>query len=149
MSAEARITRHRPGTPRPRFGPRVLVGFSGRTDIAWLRVLRPGFRHCFAVIECEGLWLLYDPAAHQTRLQPLGAVAMGTVLQWLQADEVTVVCRRTVDAPPRLAPIRPYTCVEAVKRLLGIQAQWVITPRQLFRQLTAPERINTKNMKKT
>jgi hypothetical protein len=29
---------------------RVLVVFSGTTDIPWLRVLKPGFRHCFALV---------------------------------------------------------------------------------------------------
>jgi hypothetical protein len=43
-----------------------------------------------------------------------------------------VVETRIRPAPRRPAPLRPYTCVEAVKRILGLHAPWVITPWQLY-----------------
>jgi hypothetical protein len=43
------------------------------------------------------------------------------------------VIATTLMIPPRvLAPIRPFTCVEAVKRVLGLRAPWVFTPWQLY-----------------
>ncbi len=33
-----------------------------------------------------------------------------------------------------LAP-RPLTCVEAIKRLVGLESAWTLTPWQLFRRL--------------
>jgi hypothetical protein len=41
----------------------------------------------------------------------------------------------------RLAPVRPFTCVEAVKRLIGIHAPWTLTPWQLFGHLTDENKI--------
>ena len=32
-------------------------------------------------------------------------------------------------------PLRPYSCVESVKRILGIRAGLVLTPWQLYRHL--------------
>ena len=124
------------GAQSDRCESRVVVAFVGETDIPWLRLLRPGFRHCFAVIECSGHWLIYDPASHQTRLDRLGRLALAELLNWLTLPNTTLICCRTKAAPARLAPVRPYTCVEAVKRILGIRAALVLTPWQLFRHLT-------------
>ena len=128
-------------TPAPRPG-RVVVVFSGATAIPWLRMLKPGFRHCYALIEDRGQWLMYEPASHQTRIERIGRAPLGEVLRWLDASDTTFVCCRQLTAPLRMAPIRPFTCVEAVKRVLGIHAPWVLTPWQLFRHLT------TENKKK-
>ncbi len=115
---------------------RILIVFSGATDLRWLRVLKPGFRHCYAVLESAGGWLLVDPASHQTRIEYLGPMSLRRMLEGLQTAETTVVCCRRRAAPMRLAPIRPFTCVEAVKRLIGIHAPRVLTPWQLFGHLT-------------
>ena len=39
--------------------------------------------------------------------------------------------------PLRCAPPGPFTCVEAVKRALGLRAPLVWTPRQLYRHLNS------------
>ena len=36
------------------FGGRALAVFSGKADLGWLRLLRPGFRHCFVALEEAG-----------------------------------------------------------------------------------------------
>lgn len=120
---------------------RIVVVFSGATDLRWLQALKPGFRHCYAVLKNAGGWLLIDPASHQTRIEYLGPMPLRRLLVGLQTAETTVVCCRRRDAPMRLAPIRPFTCVEAVKRLIGIHAPWTLTPWQLFDHLTAENKI--------
>ena len=49
----------------------ALVVFSGRTDLPALRILKPGFRHCFAVVQCDGDWLLVEPLAHRLEVSVL------------------------------------------------------------------------------
>ena len=36
----------------------------------------------------------------------------------------------------RPAPWGPFTCVEVVKRVLGLHDRWVVTPWQLYRRLS-------------
>jgi hypothetical protein len=120
---------------------RIVVVFSGATDLRWLRALKPGFRHCYAVLESVGGWLLIDPASHQTRIEYLGPMPLRRLLEGLQSAETTLVCCRMRAAPMRLAPVRPFTCVEAVKRLIGIHAPWTLTPWQLFGHLTDENKI--------
>lgn len=47
---------------------RVWVVFSGQTDRWWLRFLKPGFRHCFALLNDGRHWLSFDPMLHYTDL---------------------------------------------------------------------------------
>lgn len=126
-------------------GARAFVVFSGSADLPWLRLLRPGFRHCYAVVESRGLWAAYNPASHQTDLSVIGELPFSMLAAWLFDGEKTVVGCRVSRAEHRLAPVRPYTCVEAIKRLLGLRAPLVFTPWQLFRHLTRHE--NQKNKK--
>ena len=44
---------------------RALVVFSGGTGVAWLRWLRPGFRHCFVAVDDGIEWLTVDPLLHR------------------------------------------------------------------------------------
>jgi hypothetical protein len=117
----------------------ALVAFSGRTDLYALRLLKPGFRHCFLVLPDRGQWLVYDPMAHATALQGLPLAPGTNVIDALLAEGFVVVPARVRAAPRRPAPIAPFTCVEAVKRALGIHARRVVTPWDLFRLLTDPK----------
>ena len=56
-------------------GRRALAVFSGKADLRWLRLLRPGFRHCFVALEEAGRWVTVDPLAGYTdvALQPVPA----------------------------------------------------------------------------
>jgi len=46
----------------------ALVVFTGQTDLKWLHLLKPGFRHCFAIIGDGFDWVLINPLSHQTDL---------------------------------------------------------------------------------
>lgn len=114
----------------------ALVAFTGHTELRLLRLLKPGFRHCFLALPDRGQWLLYDPMAHATALQGLPLAPGVCAFDALLAEGYTVVPARVRTAPRRPAPPAPFTCVEAVKRALGIHARWIVTPWHLFRYLT-------------
>lgn len=119
---------------------RALVVFSGKTELTWLRMLRPGFRHCFVIIENishEGAvsWVLYNPLSTGTQLAVWSSANDETVRIWLVQQGYEVLVARAIPATERVFCWRPYTCVEAVKRLLGLHAPQVFTPWQLFNAL--------------
>lgn len=113
----------------------AFVVFSGQTDIRWLHVLRPGFRHCFAVVKTGGAWVVVDPLSHYTALRVVPELAGWDPARWFRARGFTVVATRAAEPIRRHAPWRPYTCVEAVKRVLGLRLPMVFTPWQLYRAL--------------
>lgn len=121
--------------------PAALVVFSGRTDLWWLRLLKPGFRHCLLLLRAPGGWIAYDPMAHGTAVFHLADMPAGNLVADILARGLVVVPARPRQPPVRPAPLAPFTCVEAVKRALGIHARRVFTPWQLFRYLTTGSRI--------
>jgi len=113
----------------------ALIVFSGETDIRWLRLLKRGFRHCFACVYTHGQWVFYDPLAHMTSLSVCTGMDSVDLEFWFRQQGYRVV--RTTLQPVRQKKCPPalFTCVEAVKRLLGIQDLFVLTPWQLFKRL--------------
>lgn len=113
-------------------GAAALVGFVDSTQLWWLRLLRPGFRHCFVAVRQDGVWMVVDPLSHTTRLH----VETIADLAGFYRRHGVVVVATTVQPPPcRPLPWRPHSCVEVVKRVLGLRASWVFTPHQLHSYL--------------
>ena len=50
----------------------ALVVFTGEADMKWLKVLKPGFRHCFAALESRSRWVIYTPLSHRTEIIVVG-----------------------------------------------------------------------------
>lgn len=124
-------------TPASDF-PEALVVFSGETEIRWLRVLlRAGFRHCFVLVCKNGRWICLDPLAHRLDLDlpdvPEGFDWSG----WLGARGLRVV-RTVVNQGMESSrfSLAPFSCVEAVKRVLGLRNWRIVTPWQLYRFLS-------------
>lgn len=119
----------------------AIVVFAHETRLAKLRWLKHGFRHCFVAIAHGGDWIVYDPLSSHSILTVLRGVEAEQLASWYRRLGLTVIATWQRSPPHRPAPIRPYTCVEAVKRVLGLHAPWVLTPWQLYRHLDRHARI--------
>jgi hypothetical protein len=115
---------------------RALVVFVGRADLWWLRLLKPGFRHCFVVLGSPGGWIALDPRSNVTEVSVLPVDCSCDLAAWYRGQGHAVAEARPLAPPRRPAPWRPYTCVEAVKRVLGVRAAHVLTPWQMYRFLS-------------
>ena len=114
---------------------KALVAFSGETDIPYLKILKPGFRHCFIILRTPDRWISIDPLAHMTRID-LHDIPQGhNVPALLKEHGLTVVETYLRDAALVPSPPMFCTCVEVVKRILGIQRWDIWTPWQLYRHL--------------
>jgi len=113
----------------------AVIVFSDSTDLPWLRLLKPGFRHCFAVLRPKDGWILYQPLSHGTEILPLRLPQGFDLAGWYRQHGFVVVTTRRRTPPMRPAPWGLYSCVEAVKRVLGLHCAWVLTPWQLYRFL--------------
>ncbi len=116
-------------------GARALVAFTDRTEIAWLRGLRRGFRHCAVWVRAGDCWIAHETLSHQTFLAVHAGTEEGALVAALCAAGYRVVGARIQAAPRRLAPVLPLTCVEAAKRVLGLHSWRILTPWQLYRHL--------------
>ena len=114
---------------------RIWIAFTGETEIGWLRWLRKDFRHCFAIMHDGERWLCMDPLSNHTEITVHQAPAEFDLPAWLRQRGYIMVEAKADRSKKTIAPILPFTCVEAVKRLLGIHAWHIITPWQLYQYL--------------
>lgn len=116
---------------------RVWIGFGGRADRLWLRLLRPGFRHCFAAVEDAQGWTVVEPLSG--RLLVARPVLMpGFDLPGFYRRAGLVVLGPFAPGAPHcgwLPALSPYSCVAVCRALLGRGAPFAVTPRGLFRAL--------------
>lgn len=115
---------------------KAWVVFSGQADVWWLKFFRPGFRHCYVLLQDRWQWVSIDPLSHYTQVQFHAQVSRHFDLPaWLRGQGMTVVETRIHVPPRKCAPWMMFTCVEAVKRFLGIQERRIVTPWQLYQFL--------------
>lgn len=105
-----------------------------------LRWLKAGWRHCFVAVTTPGGWVALDPLLHWTQIHWLPVPADMTPDEIAAAymhDGATAAAIVEIVEPPRRwrLPPMPLTCVEAVKRVIGVQSHRIWTPWQLFRHL--------------
>lgn len=51
---------------------------------------------------------------------------------WFKAQGHEIVVAKMDQTKQKMAPVLPFTCVEALKRLLGIHSMRIWTPYQLY-----------------
>ena len=112
----------------------IYVLFTGKTELRWLGWLKPGFRHCLAIIDDGQGWMLIDPLAGHLTIERLAVPAGWDLPGWYQSIGYTVLPAPS-QRPAKQAPPGPMTCVEAIKRLIGLHKPLIITPYQLYRHL--------------
>ena len=113
----------------------VWVIFSDETDIRLLKLLRRGFRHCFIMMQQDERWILIDPRSDKTDIALLPHPAHFNFPRYFTQQGKTVVKVPLRSVPKKIAPLFPLSCVETVKRVLGIHRRFVLTPYQLYRFL--------------
>ena len=112
--------------------PFAYVAFGGRYTRWWMRFLKKGFYHCFLVLGDGREWVLIDPLVHMTDMIVLKNTSIAKVIR---AKGYHLIRTTPVVPPLTHTQFRPLTCVEIVKRFLGINRPFIWTPYQLFRYL--------------
>ena len=116
-------------------GDPAVVVFSDRSDLAWLRLLRPGFRHCFVVLRRSHGWLAVEALSNATVVSELPDAAAGEIAEAYRRAGHRSAIVRCHDHHRAPLPWAPFTCVESVKRLIGMRAPGIMTPYQLWERI--------------
>jgi hypothetical protein len=117
------------------------VVFSGHCELAWLKILKPGFRHCYVLLNDGTHWISVDPMSNYIDINVHTLPPEFDLPQWLH-DRGHTVALAPLRRTHKEAPWMPFTCVEAVKRVIGLHARKILTPWQLYQhlsKLSAPE----------
>lgn len=133
MTASARPAHRRAAQA----GQRVFIVFGGQADQPWLRLLSPGFRHCFAVLADATGWTVLDPLSGRLVVARLEVPAAFDLPGFYRRAGFAVSGPFTPGLPRwrLLPPLGPFTCVALCRAVLGAGAPFAVTPRGLFRAL--------------
>lgn len=113
---------------------KAWVVFSGQADLKWLRLLKSGYRHCYVLINDGEHWVSIDPLSGHTEVTVHDLAPDFDLPAWLQArGMITIAAPITPQA--KQAPPGLCSCVESVKRILGLHAPFILTPWQLYQKL--------------
>lgn len=116
--------------------PSAWVIFTGKTDIYWLKILKPGFRHCYLILNDGQRWLSIDPLSSYTDVQIYHHIQASFDLpSWLREQGNKVISAPINNKHTKAAPWMVVTCVESIKRILGVHKRFIFTPWQLYRFL--------------
>jgi hypothetical protein len=113
----------------------ALVVFEDRPDSRWLAWLKPGFRHCYCLVQAERGWILVDPLLRNLHVTWLDLPNEFDPVEYYIARGRIVVSGWSQVFGPTTASLRPVTCVEIVKRALGLGHLRAWTPYMLHRVL--------------
>ena len=111
------------------------VVFSDKTDIAILKLLRRGFRHCFMIMQQDGRWILIDPRANKTDIALLPHPRDFNFPRYYMNQGMTVVKVPHINTPHKILSPFPVTCIAIIKRIIGLHKWSVITPYHLYKTL--------------
>jgi len=115
--------------------PTALVVFTDQCDVWWLRALRPGFRHCFAVVrDPAGEWLACDWLKGRLVFRVYGPQRPEELISRLTERGYRVAEVRA-DQRGRGGMLRALSCVEVTKQAIGLGGLRPLTPYGLWRHL--------------
>lgn len=126
---------HRPITDFVGYRPMTaFVGFGGSNSVWWTRFLKKGYRHCLVVLACKNnVFLLIDPILKQIDYVVCEDEKIIDYIKGMGYKFIKTEIKQEVKDKPHI--FVPFTCVEVVKRVLGITSFWIVTPYQLFKYI--------------
>lgn len=111
----------------------AIIIFSDNTDIKILKFLKKGFRHCLAVIEFNGTWIIYEPLCNKTKISVLNNTSEDDIVSSFSMIGAKVIKTKIQENETNNGNfLVPTTCVSSIKRILGINKFSIITPWQLY-----------------
>ena len=122
-----------------RYYAKGYVVFEDNTTLWWLKFLKKGFRHCYIIIclsKSKDIWLELNPMSNQVYIFEHESMLRLDYLNHIKKHKKSKILE--VDfkqAPLKCAQLGIFTCVEFVKRIMGIHRVSIITPYQLYKFL--------------
>ena len=113
------------------YGQSLAIVVFGSSSLRYLQVLKTGYQHCSVITQDYGLWHMMDPLSNGTHITVLGEARPEEIVQSFRDDGYDAIAVQRASPKYKEMPWSPYTCVEAVKRVLGMHNRWVVTPWQL------------------
>jgi hypothetical protein len=99
----------------------------------WTRFLKKGFSHVFVLIPQHEGYLFIESTLSSIDVKYL--TEHSKLPKSLDKSSVVVKYCTEIDYNLTSSWLRPCTCVEVVKRIIGLDKWWIFTPYQLYRYI--------------
>ena len=104
----------------------VYIVFTKAKSEGWMfKYLHPEISHCFVIWNDKGQWLAYDHSINE--------------LSVFVIDQISDIISQSLVIKTKMNQIcwtwGLNTCVSSVKRIVGINNPFILTPYQLFKRL--------------
>ena len=109
--------------------PFAYVAFGGNPTHWWTKFLKKDFYHCLLIMGNGFEWILIDPIWNYTDLI---YIRNKNILSFFKEKGYCLVRTTPQLTSAQKGHFRPLTCVEIVKRFLGISNPKIWTPHQLY-----------------
>lgn len=127
--------RHLPAIIRPA-GQSCAIVIFGPSQLPYLKVLRDGYQHCMIAVQSGPAWQLIDPLSNAFYVTELGIAHPDEIISsFVEQGFDAVATQRRAPVAAEM-PLGMFTCVEVVKRVLGLRNRWIMTPWQLRRAIS-------------
>lgn len=103
----------------------------------WQKFLKKGYKHVFAIRFDGFFWIKTDLTIGFMDSEVLPVYDRATIKTVLKGHNATYQYVETWRKTRYRSLFAPWSCVEAMKALLGIRAWWVLTPYQLYKYIEA------------
>lgn len=116
----------------------VYVVFVDEVSLWWLHLLKRKYRHCYILFKLdEGMtWVEVNPMSNQLFFNVYKFVENTDYIEFVRSSFDAQICEvRIANAGLKTAPLGFFTCVEFVKRVIGIHDRFIITPYQLYKKI--------------
>ncbi len=109
----------------------IWVVFSPFTDLFYLKFLHKDFRHCFLIMEVNNILFVIDPLASRIEVNTL-FINKIELFEIFKSKGMKIIKTSFFNINKKSWKFGIFTCVEVVKRVLGIYNWKIITPYQLY-----------------
>lgn len=113
----------------------AIIAYTGTAAFAPLRLLHRRYRHCLVLVQVPPYWIAVDSVIGRISYAVLDLQGVGEYLIALHGLGYHCQLARTQPVTVRRWRPMPLTCVEVVKRTLGMDDLGVWTPYQLFQRI--------------
>lgn len=110
----------------------AAIVFEDNTTLWWLKFLSHGFRHCYLIVfsDSHPFCVELNPMSNQVFVSIYNRKHLYSYIK--NKNFIIIKIFEPILKP---APLSFFTCVEFIKRILGIHNRFIITPKKLYTAL--------------
>lgn len=123
----------------PRINEEYFIVFEDSPKRRWFtRYLKPGFTHCYLMYKSVNglMWVIINPMWSHCDVDVRTLETFPSAQDYAGEYAIVVKFNATINPDQTVAQLSFMSCVDFIKRFIGLARWRVITPYQLYKELS-------------